>query len=239
MLYTYQGDYYTGTFISRPNRFLAEIKLEGEVVLAHVKNTGRMTELLTPGKRVYLLGAKNPNRKTKFDLISIEHQGLVVNLDSQIPNKIIEEAFKENFIHGYEDADVLKREYTVGDSRLDVFLSKGERNLFVEVKGVDLLLKDGLSSFPDAPTTRGTKHLRTLERLVDSGSEAMVIFLVVREDAYSLSPNYQTDPLFAQTLEDVIKKGVQARAYKCQVGPYTLEILDRIPILLSNKFLYK
>lgn len=232
MTYIYDGVFHEGTFISRPNRFLAEIGLGGEVVLAHVKNTGRMGELLLPGNKAYIREAQNPDRKTKYDLISIEAQGRIINLDSQIPNKVIEEGFRSSLIEGYENPEVIKREVSYGRSRLDMKVSLPGRDLFVEVKGVDLV-EDGVAMFPDAPTERGTRHLLELEEIVLDGGEAMVIFLIQRDDAELFRPHFQRDPVFGQTLREVAGSGVQVRAYGCQVGYKSIKIQDRIQVSLE------
>lgn len=229
MRYEYEGIFHEGTFLSRPNRFLAELDLDGELVLAHVNNTGRMDEILVPGNTSYIREAQKPNRKTKYDLISIISGSIYVNLDSQIPNKIIADAFLNSEIRGYEEPDMVKREVTIGGSRLDMVVSKGDRDLYVEVKGVDLII-NGQARFPDAVTKRGTKHLRELEQLTDHGHEAMVVFLVQRNDADSFMPNYQRDPEFAESFYQVIKNGVKARAYLTEVGPDYIELANEIPI---------
>lgn len=230
MIYKYEGIFHEAIFLSRPNRFLAEVDLEGEIVLAHVKNTGRMREILRPGTTCYIMEAKNPARKTKYDLISIFFQGAYINLDSQVPNIVVAEAFKNSEIRGYEDPDEVKREVSVGESRLDMRVSKGSRDLYVEVKGVDLI-ESGHAKFPDAITARGTKHLLSLENLVREGKEAMVVFLVQRNDALDFRPNYEMDPVFAQTLYRVKEAGVMIRVYLSQVGKDFIGLGKEIPLL--------
>lgn len=229
MKYIYDGVFHKAVFISRINRFLAEVLLGDELVLAHVKNTGRMTELLVKGRVCYIMEAKNKDRKTKYDLISILLDNEYINLDSQIPNKVIEDAFINSEIEGYENVIGVKREYTIGSSRLDMKVALQDRDLYVEVKGVDLIV-DGQARFPDAPTTRGSKHLLELEKLVRSGEEAMVIFLIARSDADSFRPHFERDPVFAENFYRVTEAGVQARAYLTKVGADYIELSDRIPI---------
>lgn len=231
MRYTYDGNFIEGIFLNRPNRFIGEIQVGEETVICHVKNTGRMREILVPGKRCWLKEAENKNRKTKYDLISVEHDGIIVNADSQIPNKVIEDAFLNKEIKGYEDIISVKREYTVGDSRLDMKVTTEEGELFVEVKGVDLMLEKGHAKFPDAVTARGTKHLRELEKISKAGKDAMIIFLIVREDAIDFRPNYDMDPVFSNTFYEVLKSGVKARAYRAIAGPDFIEMDKEIPIL--------
>lgn len=231
MKYIYDGNFIEGIFLNRPNRFIAEVDVNGKVVICHVKNTGRMTEILTPGKKCYIMEAKNLNRKTKYDLISIEHAGIIVNLDSQIPNKVIADGFLNSEIRGLENPDGILREVAVGKSRLDMKVVKGERQLFVEVKGVDLIKNKNHAMFPDAVTVRGTRHLRELEEIVKLGFDAMVIFLIAREDAIDFRPHYEMDPVFSDTFYEVLKTGVEARAYLTNVGYNFIELGKEIPIL--------
>lgn len=231
MIYKYDGNFIEGIFLNRPNRFIGEVKVGDEVLICHVKNTGRMREILVPGKRCWIREAANKNRKTKYDLISVEHDGIIVNADSQIPNKVVEDAFLNGEIEDYQDVISVKREYTVGNSRLDMKITTERNELFVEVKGVDLMKEKGHASFPDAITARGTKHLRELETLAKDGKDAMVIFLIMREDAEDFRPNYEMDPLFSDTFYEVLKSGVKARAYRTKVGPDYIEFSDRIHIL--------
>lgn len=218
MLYEYGGVFHQATYLSRPNRFLAEVNLNGDLVLAHVKNTGRMKELLKEGNTCYIREADNPGRKTKYDLITIEASGVLVNLDSQIPNQVISDGFKEGLIRGYPRAKSIKREFTLGDSRLDMKVDFDDKELFVEVKGVDLLRPDGVAMFPDAVSQRATKHLLSLESLVEEGKEAMVVFLIQRADAKAFTPHVERDPVFAETFRRVLDSGVDARAYLSHVG---------------------
>lgn len=231
MKYIYDGNFIEGIFLNRPNRFIAEVDVNGKVVICHVKNTGRMTEILTPGKKCYIMEAKNLNRKTKYDLISIEHAGIIVNLDSQIPNKVIADGFLNSEIRGWENPDGILREVAVGKSRLDMKVVKGERQLFVEVKGVDLIKNKNHAMFPDAVTVRGTRHMRELEEIVKLGFDAMVIFLIAREDAIDFRPHYEMDPVFSDTFYEVLKTGVEARAYLTNVGYNFIELGKEIPIL--------
>lgn len=235
MRYIYDGKFIEGIFLSRPNRFLAEVQVGKEIKVCHVKNTGRMTEILTPGKTCYIMEAKNPNRKTMYDLISIEHDGVIVNLDSQIPNRVVADAFLSNEVRNWENPDGIQREVTVGNSRLDMKVIKGSKELYVEVKGVDLIKKGNHAMFPDAITVRGSRHLRELEELVKLGHSAMVIFLIAREDAIDFRPHYEMDPVFARTFYEVLETGVEARAYLTNVGYNYIEFGKEIPILSKGE----
>lgn len=237
MRHIYDGKILQGKFVSRKNRFIAEVEVDGEIVLSHLKNTGRMRELLVKGATCYIMEAKNPNRKTKYDFLSIDHKGLLVNLDSQVPNKVIADGFLNGQISGWEDIDFLKREVTIGNSRLDMVVEKAGERLYVEVKGVDLMLGKGRASFPDAPTTRGSKHLKELASLVEAGAKAMVIFCLHRDDAVDFRPNYKMDPEFFNNFYDALEAGVEARAYTCKVGPDYIELDKEIKILSRDQAL--
>lgn len=231
MKYIYPGEFVEGIFVERPNRFLARVDIVGKIEEVHVKNTGRMGEIVTPGKKVYLLKSQNPNRKTKYDLITIEHGGSFVNIDSQIPNKVVEMGFLGGRIRGWERVDSIKREVTIGSSRLDMMVEQNDQKLFVEVKGVDYIKEKGKSSFPGAPTERGRKHLLELERLVKEGHDAMVVFLAVREEAIDFRANFEIDPKFSEIFYRVLDSGVEARAYKAKMGYNYIEFGNEIPIV--------
>ena len=199
-------------FISRPNRFIAHCELDGEVVVCHVKNTGRCRELLIPGATVILTDEReNKNRKTPFDLISVYKGDRLINMDSQAPNKVAEELMARI----YPEAKI-RREVTYGKSRIDLFIENGEEKIFVEVKGVTLE-NDNSAKFPDAPTERGIKHLLELERAVSEGYGAIALFIIQMKGVAYFTPNRETHPQFAEALARVSKNGVQVLAYDCTV----------------------
>lgn len=237
MKYIYDGEFLEGIFIDRPNRFIANVELEDEIIQAHVKNTGRLKDLLIPGGKCYLMKAENPNRKTKYDLISIEINNRYVNLDTQIPNIVIKEGFLNNNIKDWENPDIVKSEVTVGNSRLDLLVEKENKKLYVEIKSVDFLIDNYISSFPGAPTERGRKHLKELEMIVENGDSAMVIFLIVREEAEVFRPCYEIDKKFTDTFYKVLNNGVEARAYLTDIGYNSLTLKHQIPILNKDEML--
>ena len=157
-----------GVFVSRPNRFIANVVVDGVEQIVHVKNTGRCRELLVEGAKVYLSVSDNLARKTKYDLVAVEKvtsRGvLLINMDSQIPNGVVSEWLPQSGM--FSDNAVYRREYTYGKSRFDIYVEDGCRKAFVEVKGVTLE-NDGIVSFPDAPTERGVKHLNELITALD------------------------------------------------------------------------
>ena len=218
-----------GIFIERPNRFIAHVELEGRVEVCHVKNTGRCRELLVPGASVYLEEAANPARKTRFDLIAVEKGGLLINMDAQAPNKVFGEwATAGKFLPGMT---LLRPEFTWEDSRFDFRLEDERGAYFVEVKGVTLE-EDGEVRFPDAPTERGVKHLRGLQRAVEQGGRGAVFFVVQMKGATRFRPNDGTHPAFGAALREAAEHGVGVFAWDCRVTPETLELDAPVPVVL-------
>lgn len=213
-------------FVSRPNRFVADVILDGEETRVHVKNTGRCRELLVPGARVVLSDSGNDGRKYRYDLIAVYKGGLLVNMDSQAPNKAFGEYASSCGLFGSEP--VIHPEHIHGDSRFDFYIESGERRIFVEVKGVTLE-NDGVCMFPDAPTERGRKHLRGLEACVDEGYEAYVAFVVQMNGMTVFLPNASTDPEFASALRHAEDHGVRVLCLECDVAPDTMTITGGIP----------
>jgi len=202
----------TAAFISRPNRFIATVELNGKAETVHVKNTGRCKELLIPGAKVVLVPSDNPARKTRYDLIGVYSRGVLLNMDSQAPNA----AAREYLAKLYPDA-MIKSEYRHGDSRLDFYIERnGEKPIFVEVKGVTLFDRD-TAMFPDAPTERGVKHIRHLISCVENGADAMILFIVQMKGVSRLIPNDVTHPQFGDALRDAARAGVNIKAVDCIV----------------------
>lgn len=217
-----------GRFIDRPNRFIAHIEVAGEVEVCHVKNTGRCRELLTEGATVYLQRSDNPQRLTKFDLIAVEKGARLINMDSQIPNRVFAEWVGKS---GYFGEAKLHPETTYQNSRFDFYIEAGERKIFVEVKGVTLE-EDGVVRFPDAPTERGVKHLKELTAAAGEGYEAYVCFIIQMEDCRYFTPNRDTHPAFADALKQAAESGVQVIALNCAVTPDTITAKEFVPINL-------
>ena len=209
-----------GTFLTRENRFVARVDMDGHIETVHVKNTGRCRELLREGAAIYLSESDNPARKTRYDLVSVvkESTGVLFNIDSQAPNKVVAEWLRK------QDYDVIIPEYAYGSSRIDFYMEKGNEKYLLEVKGCTLE-KDGIGYFPDAPTVRGTKHLRELIRAAGEGYHAMVAFVIQMEGVSRVLPNTETDPLFAEALHDAKKAGVEVLNLKCAVKPDELWII--------------
>lgn len=216
-----------GTFLRRPNRFIAHIEIDGKEEICHVKNTGRCRELLIPGATVWCQEFDNPNRKTKYDLICVQKGDSLINMDSQAPNIAAKEWLLSG---GLGDIQELKPEYTHGDSRFDFSFIKDGKRCFLEVKGVTLE-RDGVCAFPDAPTERGVKHLQGLTAAVQEGYGAFVLFVVQMADMKYLRPNDETDPAFGQALRKASQAGVTVLAMDCAVTEDSMVI--RQPLLVK------
>lgn len=221
------GEILPAVFLSRPNRFIAHVLVEGEKVVCHVKNTGRCRELLRPEARVWLEKGTNPKRKTAYDLVTVEKGERLVNMDAQAPNKI----FGEWALRLEAGIRSVRPEVAFEDSRLDFLLETEQGRHYVEVKGVTLE-EGGHVFFPDAPTERGVRHLHTLMRAVEQGHRATVFFVVQMADVLDFSPNDSTDPAFGQALRQAAAAGVQVLAFTCQVAPEEVTMDRQIPVIL-------
>lgn len=222
-------------FLSRPNRFIAISRLENDnEEICHVKNTGRCKELLIPEKStVFLQESNNPNRKTKYDLISVIKENRIINMDSQAPNSVVEEGLlnKKILLKGYENITYLKREKTFGNSRFDVYIENNDKKAFIEVKGCTLE-NNGIVMFPDAPTERGIKHINELIKVKESGYDSFLIFVIQMKDVKYFTPNIKTHKEFGEALKNASKKGVNILAYDCNVDYNLLEIRNPVKIKL-------
>ena len=223
------------TFVSRPNRFVANVILDNQMQTVHVKNTGRCRELLKHGATVYLTNSCNPLRKTKFDLIAVEKERegnspLLINIDSMAPNDVVEEWLPHSGLFS-SDAKI-KREYTLGSSRFDFYIEDGQRRCIIEVKGVTLE-NNGSVMFPDAPTERGVKHLMELSRFGEEGYETYILFIIALEGARFFAPNDLTHKAFGDALRFAVSHGVHALAYDCFVEPSLIKINSPVEIRLG------
>ena len=210
-----------GKFIARPNRFMAQVEIDGVVQASHVKNTGRCKELLKPGSLVYLEENINQNRKTKYDLVAVEKDKLLVNIDSQAPNKVVKEWLEAGGI--YANPTLVCPEKKHGNSRVDFYIEAEDRQAFIEVKGVTLE-NDGVAAFPDAPTERGLKHIYHLMDVLQEGYEAYLVFIIQFKPVKYLIPNDVTQPEFGQALKEAVAAGVHVLAYDCIVTPDSMQM---------------
>lgn len=216
-------------FVLRPNRFIAEIEIDGKREISHVKNTGRCKELLTGGESVFVQRSDNPARKTKYDLISVFKGNELINIDSQAPNKVFGEWVSGgNFFRNFS---FIKPECKYKNSRFDYYIEADGRKIFAEIKGVTLE-ENGTVMFPDAPTERGVKHLRELCECVEDGYEAYVFFVIQMERCNFFTPNRKTHPEFADALIEAGKKGVNINALNCIVKPDELKINSFVEVKL-------
>jgi len=211
-------------FIDRPNRFIANVNINGATETVHVKNTGRCKELLLPDAKVFLTKTESKGRKTRYDLIAVRKEnGLLINIDSQAPNKVVSE---------WLDTQRFSRvvpEYAYGNSRIDFYMERSGGNMtdryLMEVKGCTLE-RSGIGYFPDAPTQRGTKHLYELMKAVDEGYHAYAAFVIQMDNITEVRPNTDTDPDFSAAFEEAERKGVRFLFLPCHVEPDSLNIIS-------------
>lgn len=208
-----------GTFLDRPNRFIAHVELDGRRETVHVKNTGRCRELLLPGAEVWLTAPGTEGRKTKYDLVTVRKEnGMLVNIDSQAPNAVVREWLERQ---GY---DVISPEYAYGDSRIDFYLERGTEKTLMEVKGCTLEI-NGIGYFPDAPTERGVKHLRELAKAVKNGYRTVIAFAIQMDGITEVKPNIQTHPEFGTAMQEAAEAGVEILFLPCHVETDQLTVI--------------
>ncbi len=220
----------SGMFLDRPNRFIAHVEINGQVEVCHVKNTGRCRELLPAGAQVWCQKSSNPARKTQYDLIAVQKGHRLINMDSQAPNAAAKEWLLSG---GLGEIQNLKPECTHGKSRFDFAFQKDGRQCFLEVKGVTLET-DGICAFPDAPTERGTRHLRELKVLKEAGYGAYILFVIQMADVRYLHPNDATDPAFGTALREAAEAGVTVLAMECSVQKDRMIVSRPVPVLLQQ-----
>ena len=225
-----------GRFLERPNRFIAYVEILGKKETVHVKNTGRCAELLTPGATVYVQESDNPERKTRWDLIAVEKGNRMINMDSQIPNKVVEEWIRAGNL--FPNVTLIRPETVYGNSRFDLYIEAGERKIFMEIKGVTLE-EDGVVRFPDAPTERGVKHIEELIKAKEEGYEAYLFFVIQMSDVKYLAPNRKTHAAFGEAMEKAWAAGVRILAYECHIEKGAIELTKEVPVVLANESLYQ
>lgn len=220
-------------FLDRPNRFIANIEIDGEKALCHVKNTGRCRELLIHGAEIFVQQVDVPGRKTNYDLISVykpmAHDKMLVNIDSQVPNKVFAEWVKGGGL--FRNVEFIKPEYRRGGSRFDFYIEADGRKHIIEVKGVTLE-RDGVALFPDAPTERGVKHLRELIECLDDGFDAYIVFIIQMKDMLYMAPNMETHPAFGNTLREASEYGVHVLALDCTVTEDSISAREAVEVRL-------
>lgn len=226
---------FPAVFQSRPNRFLAQCMLGGQLVTAHVKNTGRCRELLVPGARVLLQHTPAPGRKTRYTLALVQKAGRWVQIDSQAPNRLVEEALRcrRLALPGLGEAQTIRPETVYGQSRFDFYLEGGGKKAFAEVKGVTLE-QGGWACFPDAPTQRGVKHLEHLAHAAREGYLCYVIFVIQMSGILGFCPNWKTHPAFAEALLRACEEGVIPLAFETTVTPEQAQLAGPVPVDLRK-----
>lgn len=221
---------FSARFISRPNRFIANIEINGSTQVCHVKNTGRCRELLLPGTQIYVQASNNPSRRTRYDLIAVRKGDRLINIDSQAPNR----AFAEWAENGNFNASLtlLRPEVRHGASRFDFYAETASSKMFIEIKGVTQEHK-GAVFFPDAPTERGLRHVTELMDCVAAGYEACLVFIIQMRDVKYFAPNCAIYPEFASKLREAVLAGVKLYAYDCRVEPDHMSVCSPVDIILS------
>jgi len=223
------NDLVEGIFLERVNRFLALVKIDGREVAVHVANSGRMKELFIPGCRVLVRPVPGEHRKTKYDLALVDMGHDLASADARMPNALIAESVANGHLRQFAGYSEIRREVTFGDSRLDLMLDGPLGRCYIEAKSVTLV-ENGVGLFPDSPTIRGAKHLRTLETVLEAGHRAAVIFVVQRPDATSFATNDPADPALAEAFQSALAAGVEAYAYNCLVTERELRLDQALPI---------
>ena len=218
-------------FIRRLNRFAALVDIGGKENEVHVANSGRMRELLVEGRSVLLKPASGDHRKTAFDLAIVDLGGTLASADARLPNPLVHEALDEGRLPQFAGYDSIRREVTYGESRLDMALEGPGCKCYVETKSVTLVV-DNVGLFPDAPTSRGAKHMRSLSHAAGNGHRSAVIFVVQRDDAQAVAPNDAADPEFGLALRRAVENGVEAYAYGCRVTPREIVLAAQLPVRL-------
>jgi len=221
-------------FISRPNRFLAKVRLNGKSVWAHVPDPGRLKELLIPGVKVLIQPKNGAKRKTKFAMVMVYQGDQLISINTSLPNRFVRFCLDNRLIPELADWTVVRPEFQVEHSRFDFLLGKGRKEMLLEVKSVTLV-EDKIAKFPDAVTARGRRHVQHLAEMHQQGYATTVLFIVQRDDAERFQPHWQRDPAFAQTVAKAPEKGVQILAYSAEITPECMTLNTRLPIELEEQ----
>jgi len=227
------ADLVAAEFLRRENRFRATVALEGREVAVHVPNPGRMHELFSPGRRVLLAPRSAAHRVTAYDLLVADLGDRLVSMDSRLPVRLFRAAVAAGALAAFPGVTKIRGEVSLGVSRIDFLLEDAAGEQFVEVKSCTLV-ENGVALFPDAPTTRGTRHMRELAGLAASGGRAAVVFVVQRDDPRAFTPFVESDPAFADALTQAAAAGVTVRAYRCRVTAAAVGIASELSVILPG-----
>ena len=217
------------TFLDRPNRFLSRVDLKGEITEAFVPNPGRMYELMVPGKKVYLRPNSGQHRKTAYDMIAVMHDGILISIDSNLPNRFMKRILQNHELNIFRDYNRIKPEPSMYEGRFD-FLLSGKKKILIEVKSCTLVVNNR-AIFPDSPTIRGARHMKHLADALVEGivDEAYVVFVIQRPDAEIFSPNDETDPNFGNMLRESHKLGVKVVPIVTELVDWDLKVRKIVP----------
>lgn len=222
-----------GRFVRRENRFRVAVEVGGREVAAHLPNSGRLGELLVPGRPCYLVPRAAAHRRTDYDMLLVAHAGVLVSVDARLPNRLFAEAVAAGRLGPFAGVTGVETEVAYGESRLDFRLADTGGPRWVETKSVTLV-EEGVARFPDAPTKRGRRHVGELQHLVEAGARAAVVFVIQRPDAEAFSPHAQADPDFAQGLREARDAGVALHAFRCAVTRGVIAITAPVPVVLEG-----
>lgn len=220
------------SFVQRVNRFRVTVRIDGGQVDAHLPNSGRLTELLTPDRPCWVAPVSSPRRQTDYDLKLVRYAGVLVSVDARLPNPLFGEALEKGCLDPFRASRPFRREVSLGDSRVDFALQAPEGILWVETKSVTLV-EAGTARFPDAPTARGTRHVQELIAAVDEGERAAIVFIVQRPDALRFTPYDAADPAFGAVLRTAADAGVGVYAWTCRVSKQAIAVARQIPVELT------
>lgn len=221
----------TASFVERANRFVCWVEVNGRKEKAHLPNSGRLRELLAPGRQVYLVEAKSLERRTRYDMLLVAIDSVLASVDARLPNDLVEEGLRGGMLAPFRQYSEICREVRYGHSRLDFMLRKDGRFCYIEAKSITLV-EGGRGLFPDAPTQRGRQHVLELIQARREGRDAAIVFVVQRHDATGFSPNDATDPAFGKALREAQAEGVGIYAYGCRVSLREIVIESELPVLL-------
>ncbi len=235
----FQHQFIEATFLERPNRFIGVFQHpeEPEPQRGHIADPGRLKELLLPGAKILVVDhGQNAKRKLRYSIPLVYNEnGLLVSINSQLPNRLVQTLLESYQLPGFEEYQLIRREFTVGNSRIDFLLEspQGQKTL-IEVKGASLV-EGGVCKFPDAPTERGARHVRELIDAQQDGYECHVVIVVQRADAQTFEPHYKRDPKFAAAMRDAIDRGVNCHAFTFDITPEHCELQHQIPIIIPDE----